>query len=245
LPPGWIRVKSKSKPGTFYYAHPATNRTQKEIPMDIYAGLEPVRDSSTTPASNLHKLVGPAVQTPADKLKAVAEEAERKRQESEEVRKRAQAEARSKKDDYEEKLRRVAAEEKAEEAAREAELLKVRERRLGKSMEAAKVYEKERSDTDRRKASEKKHDKGNNRRGIIATTTKQPEPEPPSPSPEPAPPPPQPDEKELKKAAKEEKKKKALEKLSAREQKQLKKKNEKREKDEKANQKGQETIEAI
>ncbi|CAJ1390727.1 unnamed protein product [Effrenium voratum] len=32
LPPGWIRVESRSKPGAFFYAHPATKRTQTEHP---------------------------------------------------------------------------------------------------------------------------------------------------------------------------------------------------------------------
>lgn len=34
LPPGWVRVESRSKPGAFYYAHPATGRTQVEKPVD-------------------------------------------------------------------------------------------------------------------------------------------------------------------------------------------------------------------
>jgi len=32
LPPGWVRVESRSKKGSFYYAHPATKRTQAERP---------------------------------------------------------------------------------------------------------------------------------------------------------------------------------------------------------------------
>lgn len=32
LPPGWIRVESRSKPGAYFYAHPATKRTQAEHP---------------------------------------------------------------------------------------------------------------------------------------------------------------------------------------------------------------------
>merc|ERR1712187_247701 len=32
LPPGWVRMESRSKPGCFYYAHPATKRTQVERP---------------------------------------------------------------------------------------------------------------------------------------------------------------------------------------------------------------------
>ncbi|CAJ1407681.1 unnamed protein product [Effrenium voratum] len=32
LPPGWFRVASKSKPGAYYYAHPATKRTQVHRP---------------------------------------------------------------------------------------------------------------------------------------------------------------------------------------------------------------------
>ncbi|CAE7456126.1 unnamed protein product [Symbiodinium necroappetens] len=51
LPPGWVRVASKSKPGAFYYAHPATKRTQAHPPATMYEGLPepskvltPVRD---------------------------------------------------------------------------------------------------------------------------------------------------------------------------------------------------------
>lgn len=33
LPPGWVRLESRSKPGSFFYAHPATNRTQVEHPL--------------------------------------------------------------------------------------------------------------------------------------------------------------------------------------------------------------------
>lgn len=32
LPPGWVRVESRSKPGAVFYAHPATKRTQVEKP---------------------------------------------------------------------------------------------------------------------------------------------------------------------------------------------------------------------
>ncbi|OLP93236.1 hypothetical protein AK812_SmicGene24872 [Symbiodinium microadriaticum] len=39
LPPGWVRVASKSKPGAFYYAHPATKRTQAHPPATMYEGL--------------------------------------------------------------------------------------------------------------------------------------------------------------------------------------------------------------
>merc|ERR1712060_12452 len=33
LPPGWVRMESRSRPGQFYYAHPATQRTQVERPV--------------------------------------------------------------------------------------------------------------------------------------------------------------------------------------------------------------------
>lgn len=33
LPPGWVRVASRSKPGAFFYAHPATKRTQVQKPV--------------------------------------------------------------------------------------------------------------------------------------------------------------------------------------------------------------------
>eukprot|EP00971_Amphidinium_carterae_P231247 4589108-Amphidinium_carterae.1 len=32
LPEGWVRMQSKSKPGVFFYAHPATGRTQMKSP---------------------------------------------------------------------------------------------------------------------------------------------------------------------------------------------------------------------
>lgn len=44
LPPGWVRVASRSKPGAFFYAHPATKRTQVEKPApEPKLGLERLR----------------------------------------------------------------------------------------------------------------------------------------------------------------------------------------------------------
>ena len=54
---GWIRVESRSKPGTYYYAHPATKKTQMERPVDPrYAQREkpkPVLEPQPAPTKDL------------------------------------------------------------------------------------------------------------------------------------------------------------------------------------------------
>eukprot|EP00971_Amphidinium_carterae_P196470 3898953-Amphidinium_carterae.1 len=37
---GWVRVPSRSKPGLYYYAHPATRRTQPDCPEECKKALK-------------------------------------------------------------------------------------------------------------------------------------------------------------------------------------------------------------
>ncbi|CAE7865486.1 unnamed protein product, partial [Symbiodinium microadriaticum] len=81
LPPGWVRVASKSKPGAFYYAHPATKRTQAHPPATMYEGL-PEPSKVLTPVRDI-------VQDAADAARKA--EAKKKEREAEEEKARLAA----------------------------------------------------------------------------------------------------------------------------------------------------------
>jgi len=241
LPPGWLRKESKSKPGVYYYAHPATNHTQTELPMDIYAGLEAAAGASEKPAHALNgKILGPPSASPVDKLKMVAEEAEKKRKEAEEAKKFAQEKALRKKREFDHTLKRVQAEEAAEEAGQEEELRKVRARRQEKTVESAKAAELDHSEPRedeegarkemlRARLNEARVEKERGRKRPAGLCFGQSVPEAREKSPEPPPPKKEPSKKELK----EMKKRKAAEKLGAKEAKKLKKKKDKQRKEKK------------
>eukprot|EP00933_Yihiella_yeosuensis_P071647 TRINITY_DN79880_c0_g1_i1.p1 TRINITY_DN79880_c0_g1~~TRINITY_DN79880_c0_g1_i1.p1 ORF type:complete len:755 (-),score=202.20 TRINITY_DN79880_c0_g1_i1:24-2288(-) len=124
LPPGWIRVASRSKPGQFYYAHPATKRTQVERPVD--PRQKHVQALSTpTPAP-----AGAGPQLPSKDVALVVdeddEETPEERRKKEEARK---AEA--------------AARQAAEDAEREEVMQKARERRARERAAAAQAAKEE------------------------------------------------------------------------------------------------------
>lgn len=84
LPPGWIRVESRSKPGAYFYAHPATKRTQLEHPGKT-------RDRETTKSKRAEgprrKAAGEGTPEALDVegFEDPTEKAERLRQEAEEA----------------------------------------------------------------------------------------------------------------------------------------------------------------
>lgn len=239
LPPGWVRVKSKTKPGAYYYAHPATNRTQSELPMDIYAGLAPVAtNSEQTVHSSTSKVLGPSNPTPADKLKAVTAEASKKREQAEQQRKIDQEKALWKKQIFDSRLQKVEAEERAEEAAREEELLKVRAKRKAELAKAAELEDAEKHDKSRDheevpRAIGTRPEKAKGKARSAGIWLGQSAPAPPALDEDPDPPPAlQP--KLTKKQIKEEKKRKAKDKILSKEAKKLEKKRKKERKAKKA-----------
>lgn len=133
LPPGWVRVESRSKPGAFFYAHPATKRTQLEKPgSERKVGPERPRrrhrdqlkaEGAGSSRRSIHKAEPVEVpDAPAEELvvdlEAEAEAAAQKQK----VLAEAKAEAAARK-------QKVRAEAEAEEAARVEALRKARERR--------------------------------------------------------------------------------------------------------------------
>ncbi|CAE7563597.1 unnamed protein product [Symbiodinium natans] len=81
LPPGWIRVESRSKPGAYFYAHPATKRTQLEHPGKT-------RQTSKRAAGPRRKAAvdeGDPEAMDVEEFEDPAEKAERLRQEAEEA----------------------------------------------------------------------------------------------------------------------------------------------------------------
>lgn len=86
LPPGWIRVESRSKPGAYFYAHPATKRTQTEHPSERNSHRDMTHISSKRPAGPRRRKTDEGV-SPMDveDFEDPAEKAERLRQEAEEA----------------------------------------------------------------------------------------------------------------------------------------------------------------
>ncbi|CAE7746330.1 unnamed protein product, partial [Symbiodinium sp. CCMP2456] len=121
LPPGWVRVASKSKPGAFYYAHPATKRTQAHPPATMYEGL-PEPSKALTPVRDI-------VQDAADAARKA--EAKKKEREAEEEKAKlaAKEEAARMRRKRDEVLRRADEEAKQEAAADEEVIRKAREKR--------------------------------------------------------------------------------------------------------------------
>eukprot|EP00931_Biecheleriopsis_adriatica_P045752 TRINITY_DN26209_c0_g1_i2.p1 TRINITY_DN26209_c0_g1~~TRINITY_DN26209_c0_g1_i2.p1 ORF type:complete len:210 (+),score=68.60 TRINITY_DN26209_c0_g1_i2:41-631(+) len=85
LPPGWIRVESKSKPGAYYYAHPASKTTQAYPPAKMYAGLPEPDHEEEAEKSRVEK-----AKLEAEK-KSQEEEASKKKAEAEVLNRRAAA----------------------------------------------------------------------------------------------------------------------------------------------------------
>ena len=135
LPQGWIRVESRSKPGTFYYAHPATKRTQMERPVD------PRRTAATPAASAPPKKV--VVAEPVAVEVEDVETAEEKRQREEARR-------------AEEKAR-----EEEEERERQEVLMRARQRRAQERQEEERrrKEEEEQEEEERLKLAEKRREK--------------------------------------------------------------------------------------
>ena len=134
-PAGWIRVESRSKPGSFYYAHPATKRTQLERPVDPrYAQRE-------KPKAVVEPQPAP-VQDPVtvdDDVETLEE-----KQKREEERKAEQK-----------------AREEAEEKEREEVLLRARQRRAQQMLEEEKrrKEEEEQEEEERQRAAERRREK--------------------------------------------------------------------------------------
>eukprot|EP00439_Symbiodinium_sp_Y106_P084723 s983_g26.t1 len=117
LPPGWKRVESRTKPGTYYYAHPATNRTQVTPPQGAKQNPAPASNGGQKQAPTKEMAQGESVQTASDEK----EERKRKHQQVEE-------EAEAEQEMVEEELKRIKAAKKAKEL--EQKRKKEEERRL-------------------------------------------------------------------------------------------------------------------
>ncbi|CAK9091911.1 unnamed protein product [Durusdinium trenchii] len=154
---GWIRVESRSKPGTFYYAHPATKRTQMERPVDPHrarstgaSGAAPVEKPKAEPVEEVED-----VETAEEKRKREeARKAEEKAREEEEERERQEvlmrARQRRAQERLEEEKRR-----KEEEEQEEEERQKLAERRREKKQKQEE--EKRESERLQKEAEEKRH----------------------------------------------------------------------------------------
>eukprot|EP00928_Gymnodinium_smaydae_P040339 TRINITY_DN27366_c0_g2_i1.p1 TRINITY_DN27366_c0_g2~~TRINITY_DN27366_c0_g2_i1.p1 ORF type:complete len:478 (+),score=132.09 TRINITY_DN27366_c0_g2_i1:101-1534(+) len=143
LPPGWVRVESRSKKGAFFYAHPATKRTQVERPRGrdeprsghgVAAGEESTADGSpqkrarlgSQGASQVIELDADADRAARDEAKRKADEAaaeaflaqrEAKRQAKLEADRRARAAAEAEEAEREEVVRQARVERRAREQA--------------------------------------------------------------------------------------------------------------------------------
>lgn len=136
LPQGWIRVESRSKPGTFYYAHPATKRTQMERPVDPRRSSQSVAAPAVAPVAP--KAAEPAV-VPVDDVETAEE-----KQKREEAR-RAEEKAR----------------EEEEERERQEVLMRARERRAQERLEEERrrKEEEEKEEEERLKLAQKRKEK--------------------------------------------------------------------------------------
>ncbi|CAE7856661.1 Reticulocyte-binding protein 2-like a [Symbiodinium microadriaticum] len=117
LPPGWKRVESRTKPGTYYYAHPATNRTQVSPPQ----GAKQVPAAASNGGQKQVPTKEMAQEESAPKASDEKEERKRKHQQVEE-------EAEAEQEMVEEELKRIKAAKKAKEL--EQKRKKEEERRL-------------------------------------------------------------------------------------------------------------------
>jgi len=127
LPPGWVKVKSRSKPGACYYAHPASKHTQAERP------VAPRLAPSTTPPPSV---VGTAPQLTRRQslVEGQRKAADEQRNAAEEQRK---ATDERKAEEAKQKAVQRAQEAEAEEAAREELLRRAREKRVREKTQEA------------------------------------------------------------------------------------------------------------
>mmetsp|Transcript_33667 Transcript_33667/g.96666 ORF Transcript_33667/g.96666 Transcript_33667/m.96666 type:complete len:397 (+) Transcript_33667:87-1277(+) len=147
LPPGWVRVESRSKPGAVFYAHPATKRTQVEKPTlkrtkppsasvsvgaDVGAGASTARSSRPSPtlahaqSARPGMALGAAAKRPGTDADAVVD-------------------LDSPGEDPEERRRRLVEEAEAEERARAEAFQRARERRV-KELQAARELSTQQAD---------------------------------------------------------------------------------------------------
>ncbi|CAJ1413428.1 unnamed protein product, partial [Effrenium voratum] len=138
LPPGWIRVESRSKPGTFYYAHPATKRTQMERPVDARHAPR------AAPSGPIMPVPEPKRPERPEPVPVEDEETAEEKREKEEAR-RAEQKAR----------------EEEEEKERQEVLLRARAKRAQQMLEEERrrKEEEEQEEEERRKAAERRREK--------------------------------------------------------------------------------------
>lgn len=132
LPPGWVKVKSRSKPGAFYYAHPATKHTQAERP--VAPRLAP---STAAPPS----VVGSEPQLTRRQAEGQRKAAVEQRKAADEQRKATDEQRRAA--EAKQRAAQRAQEAEAEEAAREELLRRARERRAQEAAHLAKVQQQD------------------------------------------------------------------------------------------------------
>lgn len=135
LPPGWKKVESRSKPGTFYYAHAASNRTQVEAPPGTKRAADPKANSVETPdpvkEAEQHRQIAAAE---ARRKAAEAEAALRREQRLKECEDEDEAEAEL----VQQQMRKAKAAKKAkeeEEQRRKEEALRLEKERKEKEEE--------------------------------------------------------------------------------------------------------------
>ncbi|CAK9020082.1 unnamed protein product [Durusdinium trenchii] len=124
LPSGWKRIESRTKPGTYYYAHPATNRTQ----------VQPPSGTKQVPANGEGQKTSKARTAKEEEAQKQAQLAADKEQERKRKHKEVEEEAEAEEELVEEEKRRI----KAARKAKELELKR-------KAQEAARL-EKERKE---------------------------------------------------------------------------------------------------
>jgi len=129
LPLGWVRLESRSKPGAFYYAHPATQRTQVDRPVSPLSATarspKPIV-TSVGRAGVANAMKKTDLGAAGSQIDVAADTEPGKKIEVPEVKVQ---DAVAKKQQAEDNERRRAEEEEAEDAAREQLMKKARERR--------------------------------------------------------------------------------------------------------------------
>lgn len=103
LPTGWKKIESRTKPGTYYYAHPATNRTQ----------VQPPSGTKQVPANGADQKSADKVQE--DEARKSAQLAAEKDQERKRKYQEVEEEAEAEEELVEEEKRRIKAAKKAKE----------------------------------------------------------------------------------------------------------------------------------
>lgn len=163
LPPGWVRKESRSKRGAYYYAHPATGRTQVEKPVEMnsrqkaFAKIIDKADRAPVPQSaSASSAAGraPDKGKEGEAMSLVMSEDDLKKKEQREVEakkkiemQKVEAEARKKRAEENAKKQAVQA------AAEEAEQEEARQRAMQKrAMQAAAVKAHDEGDEDKEKS---------------------------------------------------------------------------------------------